>query len=123
MTVSTPLCCLLEMGVHSVNMLIMETFRRGVLHVIVDASERPDDGEGRGELVVREQVVDCVIRLEVSCDDSGITMGSLLFSLLWLLFPSDMVIDIRRPPDCVWVSYVMVVVYSSRLETPSGETL
>lgn len=68
---------------------------------MVEASERPDDGDGRGELVVREQLVDCVIRLDVSCDDSGITAFSLLISLPWLLLPSEMVMDIRRPPDGV----------------------
>lgn len=92
-----------------------------VLHVAVVASERPDDGDGRGELVVREQLVDCVIKLDVS-SDSAITTGSLLISLL--LLPSEIVIDIRRPPESVFASYVIVVVvYSSNDETPSGETL
>lgn len=63
-----------------------------------------DEGD---EIVVREQLVDWVIELDVS-SDSAIKTGSLLISLL--LLPSEIVIDIRRPPDAVFVSYVMVVV-------------
>lgn len=91
------------------------------LHEAVVASERVE-GDGSGEPVVREQFVDCVIKLDVS-SDSAIAAGSLLISLL--LLPSEIVIDIRRPPpDGVLVSYVIVVVvYSSNDETPSGDTL
>lgn len=52
-----------------------------VLHVAVVASESPDDGDGNGDPVVREQFVDCVFKLDVS-SDSAITTGSLLISLL-----------------------------------------
>lgn len=71
------------------------------LHDAVVASESPDDGDGNGDAVVREQFVDCVAKLEVS-SDSAITAGSLLISLL--LLPSEIVIDIRRPPDNVLAS-------------------
>lgn len=85
------------------------------------ACEFPDDGEFNGDPVVREQFVDCVIKLDVS-KDSGLAVGSLLLPLLLLL--SEIVIDIRRPPESVFASYVIVVVaYSSNDDTPSGETL
>ena len=90
------------------------------LHDAVVAIERPDDeGDGSGDSVVREQFVDCVIKLDVS-KDFVIIMGSVL---ILLLLPSDMVIDILRPG--VFVSYIIVVlfVYSSKDDTPSGDTL
>lgn len=65
------------------------------------AAECPDDGDGNDEPVVREQLVDWVIKLDVS-SDSAITAGSLPISLL--LFPSEIVIDIRRPPESVLAS-------------------
>ena len=65
------------------------------LHEAVVAIERPEDeGDGSGDsVVVREQFVDCVIKLDVS-KDFVIIMGSVL---ILLLLPSDMVIDILRP--------------------------
>jgi hypothetical protein len=77
-------------------------------HEAVVAIDRPEMvGEGRGETVVCEKLVDCVIKLDVS-RDSDFTIGSLLRSLL---FPSDIrpdnVIDILLPG--VFVSYSNVV--------------
>lgn len=78
------------------------------LHEAVVAIDRPDIvGDGSGETVVCEKLVDCVIKLDVS-RDSVITIGSLLISLL---FSSDIrpdnVIDILLPG--VFVSYSRVV--------------
>lgn len=72
--------------------------REDYLHEAVVAIDRPEIvGDGSGETVVREKLVDCVIKLDVS-RDSVITIGSLLMSLL---FSSDMspdnVMDIRLP--------------------------
>lgn len=65
-------------------------------HDAVVTIENPvEEGDANGELALFEQFVDCVIKLEVSKEDSVITIGSLLISLL---FPSDIVIDILRPP-------------------------
>ena len=59
--------------------------------------------------MVFEKLVDCVIKLDVSNDSWSwsrtLARGSLLISLL---FPSDIVIDIRRP--VMLVSYSSVVV-------------
>jgi hypothetical protein len=59
----------------------------------VTIEKHGEEGDANGEVVLFEQFVDCVIKLEVS-KDSVITIGSLLISLL---FPSDIVIDILRP--------------------------
>lgn len=92
--------------------------------VAVDISEWADVGDGSGEPPVVLDEDDCVVKLDVS-SDSVMTAGSLLISLqVSAVAISDIVIDIRRPPDRVFVSYVIVVVvYSSSEETPSGETL
>lgn len=93
--------------------------------VPVDISEwAMDVGDGSGEPPVVLDDDDCVVKLDVSSDSVSSTAGSLLISLQVSPAVSEIVIDIRRPPERVFVSYVIVVVvYSSRDETPSGDTL
>lgn len=96
--------------------------RKRNLQVAVDEIEWADVGDGRGDPAVVREHKDCVVKLDVS-RDSVIMIGSLLISLQVSAAISEIVIDIRRPPERVLVSYVIVVVYSSSDETPSGETL
>lgn len=83
-----------EMGTKKVFECIYIKCLQDAVVAIDSRGDDDDDGEWSGELVVFEKLVDCVIKLDVSSDSWAIRMGSLLISLL---FPSEIVIDIRRP--------------------------